>query len=416
MSLTKIGEFKNGWRILLASSVGIASGLSGLAFYTFGAFIVPLEEAFGWSRGELSIASSFLIVGTAITAPIIGTIIDKFGARRVGLWSTFALSLGYFALTQIQGSVWTFYIGWLLIALIGGGTTPVVWTRAINIWFDKGRGLALGLTLAGSGMTGIFGPLFVTLLIGMYGWQGGYIGVGLLILAVAIPVLYLMFNDQASEEETHIHIEAPKPVDLTGLSLQESLRSPPFWIIAGGFFLVSGVVAGLIINVVPMLIDRGLTAVDAAGIAGTLGIAVVIGRVGIGYVLDHVRAALVARVLIGLTAVGCVLLTIEGAGTWVAVISVMSMGLAAAAEVDLLAYLSSRYFGMKSYGKIYGWQISAFYLGATFGPIAVGLAYDAFNSYVQVLYASSVILLFGAIVVGSLGTPPDFSKEAAPAE
>ncbi len=195
MALTKIGEFKNGWRILFASSVGIASGLSGLAFYTFGAFIVPLEEAFGWSRGELSIASSFLIVGTAITAPIIGIIIDKYGARRVGLRSTFALSLGYFALTQIQGSVWTFYIGWLLIALIGGGTTPVVWTRAINIWFDKGRGLALGLTLAGSGMTGIFGPLFVTLLIGLYGWQGGYIGVGALILLVALPVLYLMFND-----------------------------------------------------------------------------------------------------------------------------------------------------------------------------------------------------------------------------
>ncbi len=200
------------------------------------------------------------------------------------------------------------------------------------------------------------------------------------------------------------------------MSLQESVQSVPFWIIAGGFFLVSGVVAGLIINVVPMLIDRGLTAVDAAAIAGTLGIAVVIGRVGIGYVLDHVRAPLVARVLIALTAVGCVLLTIEGAGTWVAVISVMSMGLAAAAEVDLLAYLSSRYFGMKSYGKIYGWQISAFYLGATFGPIAVGIAYDAFNSYVQVLYASSAILLFGAIVVGSLGTPPDFSKETVPAE
>ena len=416
MTLTKIGEFKNGWRILLASSVGIASGLSGLAFYTFGVFIVPLEEAFGWSRGELSIASSFLIIGTAITAPIIGTVIDKYGARRVGLWSTFALSLGYFALTQLQGSVMTFYVAWLLIALIGGGTTPVVWTRAINIWFDKGRGLALGLTLGGSGMSGIFGPIFVTLLIGMYGWQGGYVGVGVLILLVALPVLYLMFNDHAFEEETHIHITAPKKEDLTGFTLQESLRSVPFWIIAGGFFLISGVVAGLIINVVPMLIDRGLTAVTAAQIAGTLGIAVVVGRVGIGYVLDHVRAPLVARVLIALTAVGCVLLTFEGAGTWVAVISVMSMGLAAAAEVDLVAYLSSRYFGMKSYGKIYGWQISAFYLGAAFGPIAVGIAYDVFNSYVQVLYASSAILLFGAIIVGSLGTPPDFSKEPVAAE
>ena len=68
MQSTATGEFKRGWRILLASSVGIASGLSGLAFYTFGVFIVPLTEAFGWTRGQVSIASSFLIIGTAITA------------------------------------------------------------------------------------------------------------------------------------------------------------------------------------------------------------------------------------------------------------------------------------------------------------------------------------------------------------
>ena len=86
--------------------------------------------------------------------------------------------------------------------------------------------------------------------------------------------------------------------------------------------------------------------------------------------------------------------------------------------MDLVAYMSSRYFGMKSYGKIYGCQISAFYLGAAVGPIAVGIAYDAFNSYVQVLYTCSALLVIGAIVVGALGTPPDFSgeSEAAPAE
>ena len=109
MTHTALDEFKSGWQILTASSVGIASGLSGLAFYTFGVFIVPLEQAFGWSRGDLSIASSFLIIGTAITAPIIGTIIDKYGARRVGLWSTLALSLGYLGLTQLQENIMAFY-------------------------------------------------------------------------------------------------------------------------------------------------------------------------------------------------------------------------------------------------------------------------------------------------------------------
>jgi len=402
-------EFRRGWRILLASSVGIAAGLSGIAFYTFGVFIVPLVETFGWTRGQVSIAASFLIIGTAITAPIVGTIIDKYGARKVGIGSTVVLSIGYLlALPQLNGNLYVFYAAWLAMALIGGGTTPVVWTRAINIWFDRGRGLALGLTLAGSGTTGIFGPVYVTWLIGLYGWKGGYIGVGSLILFIAVPVLFFLFKEGAPQATPHPSATGSHGQALRGFTLDESLRSVPFWIISGGFFLVSAVVAGLLINVVPILIDRGLTQLEAAQIAGTLGIAVVVGRVGIGYLLDRFRAPLVARVLLVITAVGCALLTLAGTPTWVAVISVMSMGLAAAAEVDLVAYLSSRYFGMKAYGKIYGWQITAFYLGAAFGPISVGLAYDHFGGYLQVLYGSAAILVFGALVVGSLGKPPDF--------
>jgi MFS family permease len=415
MTPSNENEFRRGWRILLASSVGIASGLSGIAFYTFGVFIVPLEEAFGWSRGQVSVAASFLIVGTAITAPIVGTIIDRYGARRVGLVSTLLLSLGYFSLTQMTTSIAVFYATWLVLALIGGGTTPVVWTRAINIWFDRGRGLALGLTLAGSGLTGIFGPPFCTALIERYGWQGGYVGVGAVILLIAVPILFFFFKEQAPETASAGKAAAAGSANahMAGLTLQESLRSIPFWIIAGGFFLVSACVAGLLINMVPMLIDRGLSKVEAAGIASTLGIAVVIGRVGIGYIIDRVHAPLVARVLLVLTAAGCGLLTIEGTATWVVVISVMSMGLAAAAEVDLVAYLTSRYCGMKAYGKIYGCQTTAFYLGAALGPIAVGMAYDRFGSYTEVLYTAAGILVFGALVVGSLGQPPDFSKPGA---
>lgn len=412
MDATAQDEFRRGWRILLASSVGIGSGLSGLAFYTFGVFIVPLGEAFEWTRGQVSIASSFLIIGTAITAPIVGGVIDKYGARRVGLWSTLLLSLGYFVLTQLNGNITVFYVTWLLIALVGGGTTPVVWTRAINIWFDKGRGLALGLTLGGSGLSGIFGPIFCTLLIGAYGWQGGYAGIGALILLVALPTLYLFFKDQTPPKASAADdAAAATPQTLPGLTLHESLRSVPFWIIAGGFFFVSATVAGLIINVVPILIDRGLTAVDAAQIAGTLGIAVVVGRVGIGYLLDRMSGPFLARFLIGLTAGGCVLLALEGTATWVAVIAVMSMGLAAAAEVDLVAYLSSRYFGLKAYGKIYGWQMTTFYAGAAIGPLVVGFAYDYFGGYVQILYGAGIMLLLGALVVGSLGKAPDFSAQ-----
>jgi MFS family permease len=88
----------------------------------------------------------------------------------------------------------------------------------------------------------------------------------------------------------------------------------------------------------------------------------------------------------------------------------MSLGLAAAAEVDLVAYLVSRYFGMKAYGKVYGWQLSAFYLGASIGPALMGFSYDYFQSYQYNLYTSVVIFVLGAAAVGSLGKRPVFSS------
>jgi predicted MFS family arabinose efflux permease len=400
-------EFRRGWMPLLASAVGIGFGLTGLTFYTFGVFVIPLSEAFGWTRGETARASSFLIIGTAITAPIIGTIIDRYGARRVGLISMFGVILGYLALSQMSATIAVFYVTWFLMSLAGGGTTPVVWTRAVNMWFDKWRGLALGLALAGSGVAGILGPAFCTRLIREYGWQGAYVGLAVATLVIAVPVIAFLFRER-QVASGHAAASAALP----GLTVQEAIRTVDFWKIAGGFFLVSAVIAALLVNLVPLLRDRGMTPEDAAALAGVMGFAVVVGRIGVGYLVDRFRGPAVARVLLLTTSAGCFLLTIEGAPTWVAVISVMSIGFAAAAEVDLVAFLSSRYFGMKAYGKIYGLQITSFYIGAALGPLATGAAYDAFGSYLQALYFAVAALVFGAIVVGSMGRAPDFGLPA----
>lgn len=407
----KMAEFRRGWRSLLAAAIGNGSGLSGLAFYTFGVFVLPLVAAFGWTRGEVSIAASFLIIGTAITAPLVGSMIDRFGARRVGLISMVALAIGYALLTTIDGTIGTFYAAWLGLSLIGGGTTPVVWTRTVNIWFDRGRGLALGLALAGSGLAGVFAPLLVTKVIAAYGWQGGYLAIGAFILVVSTPLIALLLQERpvaggalpagVGSADTAAEPTTPLP----GLELAQALRDLAFWKIAVGFFLVSAVIAALIINLIPLLVDRGLDASKAAGIAGVMGIAVLVGRVVIGMLLDHLPSSLVAAVVLGLCALGCFVLSLPDAPLWVVGVSVLSLGLAAAAEVDLVAYLSSRFFGMRAYGKVYGWQLTSFYLGAAVGPLAAGMAYDRFGSYLPTLYFASAALLFGALVTATLGKP-----------
>ncbi len=405
-------EFRRGWRPLIAAAIGNGSGLSGLAFYTFGVFVLPLVAAFGWTRGEVSTAASFLIIGTAITAPLIGSVIDRYGARRVGITSMIALSLGYAALTQLDGTLGLFYVAWLGLSLIGGGTTPVVWTRTVNIWFDRGRGLALGIALAGSGLAGVFAPVIVSRIIAEHGWQAGYLVVGGFILLVSVPLIALLLEERPKsvstatpENAAAVSAAAVEAAPLPGFVLAEALRQVAFWKIAIGFFLVSGVIAALIINLIPLLVDRGLAQQSAASIAGVMGIAVLVGRVAIGFLLDRFAAPAVARLLLGICAVGCFALTIPDASMWLVTISVLSLGLAAAAEVDLVAYLTSRFFGMRSYGEIYGWQLTSFYLGAALGPLAAGMAYDHYQSYVPTLYFACGAMIFGALVTGSLGKP-----------
>jgi MFS family permease len=321
-----------------------------------------------------------------------------------------ALSLGYAALTQLDGTLGLFYVAWLGLSLIGGGTTPVVWTRTVNIWFDRGRGLALGIALAGSGLAGVFAPVIVSRIIAEHGWQAGYLAVGGFILLVSVPLIALLLEERPKsvstatpENAAAASAAAVEAAPLPGFVLAEALRQVAFWKIAIGFFLVSGVIAALIINLIPLLVDRGLAQQSAASIAGVMGIAVLVGRVAIGFLLDRFAAPAVARLLLGICAVGCFALTIPDASMWLVTISVLSLGLAAAAEVDLVAYLTSRFFGMRSYGEIYGWQLTSFYLGAALGPLAAGMAYDHYQSYVPTLYFACGAMIFGALVTGSLG-------------
>jgi MFS family permease len=400
-------ELRRGWQVLLACCIGVGLGLSGVCFFTFGVFVVPLVKAFGWTRGDTAAASSMLLIGTAITAPIVGMLIGKFGARRVSMVSVVGLVLAYLALTQMTGSIVMFYLLWLILSLAGGGTTPVLFTRTINMWFDRARGLALGVTLGGAGLSAILGPQFVAALIQSYGWKGGYLGLAALVLVGSVPTLLLLFKEYPPEKivvaKTLVETEA---VDYPGMRVRDAVRTLTFWKIAIGFFLVAGPLAAILVNMVPLLIDHGKTPIQAAGLAGTLGIAVVVGRVGVGWLVDRFPPLLVICTLLAIAALGCFLLTIAGASGALTTVSVIAVGCAVGAEIDMVAFFTSRYFGMKEYGKIYGWQTTSFYIAAAVGQRVVGVTYDHFHGYLQVLIGSAISILIGGAIIGTLGRQP----------
>ncbi len=382
-------ELGRHWKMVLAVMVGVAFGATGLPFYTLGLFVKPLGAEFGWSRAQVSTAGLCLQAGLIVASPFIGTLVDRFGSRRTALISMVGLVLGLLGLSAVTGNVLTLYAAWTALALLASGTTPIVWTRAVNSCFDRQRGLALGLSLAGTGLAAILGPMLMSQLIVAHGWRVAYQVLAAVTLLGALPFVALFLEEGTPK--------APGAIPAGGSTLREALGTAWFWRSGASFFLIAGGIAALIVHLTPMLLDSGLTPPQAAGVAGLLGITIIVGRLTVGVLVDRLPAAYVGLAFLLLPVIACLLLK-QGA----AVPAALLIGLAAGAEVDLLAYLVSRRFGLRHYGRIYGWQLACFLLGAGVFPVVMGAARDRFGSYDMALSIDAVVILLGALGIGSL--------------
>jgi MFS family permease len=387
-------EFARAWQVILAAAVGVGLGTTGLPIYTTGQFIRPLGDAFGWSRSATAGGLIFLTIGSVVMAPIVGALIERFGVRRVAMTAMVGLCLGYFGLTLNGGSIGAYYTGWAVLALLGSGTSPIVWTRAVASWFERSRGLALGITLCGTGLVAVIGPGLIGGIIAAHGWKAGFYALSAAQIVIGLPLVFFLFRAREPVEDV---VSAP----LTGFTVRQATMSSRFWRMAAAFFLISIVVGGLIVNLPAMLADRGINPAQGARALGFLGLAIIVGRLTIGSLVDRFPARVIAPVYILLPAASCILLA-DGSA---AIPAILMIGLSAGAEVDLLAYLVSRYFGIRHYAKIYGWGLSAFSAGAGTGPILGGWVHDVTGSYVVALYAFAAIVVVAAALIAGLGQP-----------
>jgi len=391
-------ELRNGWRTIVVAAIGVCAGITGLPFYSIGLFVRPLSAEFGWSRAAISGAALCLQLGIVLSAPIIGRVVDRVGLRRVALSSIFGVALAFAGLSRLTPSLPAYYAAWLGLSVIGCGTTPLVWTRAIVGQFVAARGLALGLTLLGTGIAGILAPAIIGHVVIGHGWRGGSLALAAISLCIAWPVVFALLPETtraARPAATHVKI-----------SLTSLLANRAFVQIALPFFLLGLGVTGLIVHLVPMLIERGFPESSAVNAAAELGLAVIVGRVLLGFLVDRFRPPLVAFAFLMLP-VGSCLILLTGLPPLAAV---LLLGLAAGAEIDLLAYFVSRYFTIDHYGATYGWALSIFSLGAGVGPVLVALAYDLTHAYRVVLIVSACVITIAASCIGFLGKPAAFAK------
>jgi MFS family permease len=390
-SKQKGGKVFYGWWVVLASGVGLAMHIGPIIVATFGVFLKPLSQEFGWNRAQISLAFSLATLGATVAVPLVGRLVDRFGARRVILPAVLLFGLSVLALSFLSAHLWHFYAIYLFMGVVGSGTTPVPYAKVISRWFDRKRGLALGLAVAGSALGGTLMPSVAQALIVAVGWRQAYVLLALMAMGVAIPVVGLLLKETPQmmglkpDGETVGQAEVSKQRGQEGgLSFQEARHTGTFWLLGGAFFLMSVSFHGYIIHLVPLLTDRGLSAQSAALTASLAGGAALIGRVGIGYLLDRFFAPSVAVWFFCGFALGIFLLW-SGAVGGLVFVAVVLVGLGLGAELDVMPYVVSRYFGLRAFGEIYSYTFAIFTLGGVVGPLLMGTGFDATGSYSLVL-------------------------------
>ena len=397
-----------GWWIVLVAAVGLSMGYGPIVTFTFGVFFKPLSQEFGWNRAQVSLAFSLSLLIMSVVFPFVGRLVDRFGARRVIVPSVLLFGLSLISFSLLSAHLWHLYAIYLILGIVGGGTAPVPYSNVIAHWFDKRRGLALGLTMVGLGLSTFIMPFLAQTLIATGGWRRAYLTIGLMVMVVAIPVVALFLKETphllglAPDGETVSRAVTEQASQKEGMSSAEAWRTDTFWIMIGAFFLMSASVHGCLIHLVPLLTDRGISAQGAAFATSLLGGALLLGRVGAGYLLDRFFASAVAVCFFCGATLGFILLWSEVTGI-LAFAAAFLVGLGMGAEGDIIAYLVSRYFGLRAFGEIYGYAFAAFTLGGVVGPLLMGVGFDSTGSYGLALSVFVMATLIAAGLMTRLG-------------
>ena len=401
-----------GWYVALGCGIGLACGLASVLTYTFGVFVTPLRAEFNWSQTEVFAALFLCVLTMTFVAPFFGLLVDRLGARRVilaGLVFEAALIASFYFQ---DANILSYYLRYVALAVLGVGTTHIAFTRIIALWFDRQRGLALGVTLAGVGIGGFAWPILTQWAIDAFGWRSAWLVIAAAIILVGGTIVLLVVRDSPQsmgllpDGDTAVSSrnKAAKS-SAPGVTLKQALATRHFWMMLVIFLLIGAAVTSIQVHLVPLLISRGVTPMRAANALSILAVALLFGRVAAGWLMDRIFAPRVAIAFL-LGPVVAIFLLASGASGWLAFVAGILTGLAAGAEVDVTAYLVSRYFGLQHFSSIYAWYYSAYSLGAGLGPLATANAVDRFGGYTEILLVHALMLVIATLLLTRLPAFP----------
>ena len=400
-----LDEWKAGWPLPLVAAVGIAA--VNMPAHSLGMFFGPLERELGWGRAQTASGILALSIVAIFAIPLIGRLVDLKGARRIALPGVIFFCSAFAVLGLAQPPIWSWWAVWMLLGAAASWISPVVLLAAVTSRFDKGRGLALAVTLSGAGVGTAAAPLLANWLIGAYGWRLAYAGIGAILCAVMLPLMFLFFFG-ASDLDRRSPGDVAKdtrPASV-GMSLREALRNSKFLRLTMATFLIGVALMALVVHFVPILTGAGISTTQAAEAAAFIGAGSIIGRVLAGLLLDRVHGTIIGSAAFSIPILASLSLMLWGGDPHKVFAIAFLLGISLGSEVDVIAYLTSRYVGLKNFGALFGIIMSALTLAAGVGPSIGGLIYDTFHSYRYLLIGTIPIFVLAIMLVATLGPYP----------
>ncbi len=394
------GEFRRGWRVVLAASIGNGLGAGTLGFFTVGVFGPAIGKEFHWGSGQIS---GGLLVNTLVvmlSVPLAGLLADRFGVRRIVLASTALLLPAFASFAFLDDSIVHYYLCWALIGLFGAGTFAPMWSRAINSRFQIHKGLALGITLCGTGVSAVLLKPFAFMVLARWGWRIGYFALGCLSLISFVTALLLVFDVR---KDPHVSKRAVAAIESQGSSLAVAIRQWRFWVVGIAIGAAALAVGGPIPSIESILRELNFSREHIITLASLVGLSIIAGRLASSYLIDRFWAPLVALVMNVAGAVALVLLCWGQSSFMGTTFCLVFIGAVTGSEYDLAPFLVARYFGSRHYAAIYGALYGIFSICTGLGAVLFGAAHDRLGLYRNVLPIFAAVLFASGLTLLLLG-------------
>ncbi len=394
-----------GWWAAGGSAIGVAFGSTPFFSGAWALLGASWTEAFGWSAGELAAAATLFLATQTVAFPISGWLLDRLGSRRVACASIALFGVFLIGLSRMSGSLAVFYALVGLLGLTSAATNFIAYARVISTWFDRRRGLAIGLVASSQAIGLMVIPLVTRKLATSSGWSSPLLALGCFELLICLPAVWLLVRERPTVSGVPPRGPEGRTASPAGASLAGVFRSSVFWRIVACISLEGLAIYAILPNTVFILGQTaGLSADDVAGVISLAGAAFLMGRVGFGFLLDRMQARWLFLLLLGLLACGLLFYAFAGSVNGVRAGAIL-LGAAGGGQTDLMPYVASRYFGTRSISTVFGLLLLGFFAGAAAGPVLF-VSVSAAVGVVGALVALAALQVVPAVIFATLRDYP----------